>query len=179
MSEQVDWRFPVAVAELPADGAEFVLAPDEKVRETLARHVDVLAVPELSARLHVRPDGRGGAEVRGTLQGSVRQKCVVTLEPFDNPIREEVSVRFAPAEAIAAEPEGMIDLEGEEPPDALSDGTLDLAAVVTEFLTLAIDPYPRRPGAVFSQPERAESDRKSSPFAALERLKGGQVDEKK
>jgi len=141
--------------------------------------VDVLAVPELVAGLHVQPDGRGGAEVSGTLQATVRQKCVVTLEPFDNTIRENISIRFAPPETITPEPEGMINLDAEEPPDALSDGTLDLASIVTEFLALAIDPYPRRPGAVFSQPESGEADRKSSPFAALERLRSRQVDENK
>lgn len=171
MTDAIGWRFPVTVAELPAEGADFELTPDEKVRAALARHVDVLAVPELTARLHVKPDGRGGAEVRGTLEATVRQKCVVTLEPFDNALREEIDARFAPAGTVEPEAEGMIDLEAEEPPEPLRDGTLDLAALTTEFLALGIDPYPRRPGAVFSQPDTAESDKTSSPFAALEELK--------
>ncbi|MCC6947554.1 MAG: DUF177 domain-containing protein [Bradyrhizobiaceae bacterium] len=177
MTEDLDWKFPVAVAELPEEGADYELVPDEKIRAVLARHVDVLAVPQLTARLHVQPDGRGGAEVTGPLQAAVRQTCVVTLEPFDNPISEEISIRFAPAETIAPETDGLVDLEAEEPPDALVDGTLDLAAVVAEFLALSIDPYPRKPGAVFSQPAAGESGGKSSPFAALEKLKGRQADE--
>jgi len=177
MTDDLGWTFPVAVAELTEDGADFELAPDERIRTALARHVGVLAVPQLTAHLHVQPDGRGGAEVAGPLQATVRQTCVVTLEPFDNPINEEISIRFAPADTIAPETDGLVDLEAEDPPDALVDGTLDLAAVVAEFLALSIDPYPRKPGAVFSQPEAGESDRKSSPFAALEKLKGGQADE--
>ena len=34
-------------------------------------------------------------------------------------------------------------------PEPLHDGAVDLGAVATEFLLLGIDPYPRKPDAVF------------------------------
>lgn len=178
MTDEPGWSFPVAVAELPAEGMEYELVPDERVREALARHVGVIAIPQLAARLNVRPDGRGGAEVKGTLQASVRQTCVVTLEPFDNPILEPIEVRFSPRGTVAPEAGGMIDLDAEEPPDELIDGTLDLAALVAEFLALSIDPYPRKPGAVFSPPKEGETGKAPSPFASLEKLKGHHEGEK-
>jgi hypothetical protein len=49
------------------------------------------------------------------------------------------------------------------------DGKLDLGAIATEFLLLAIDPYPRKPGAEFA-PVKAD-DASAKPFAALEALK--------
>ena len=47
--------------------------------------------------------------------------------------------------------------------------SVDLGAVATEFLLLGIDPYPRKPGAVFDAP--ATGDPAGHPFAALAALK--------
>jgi len=44
--------------------------------------------------------------------------------------------------------------------------------VAAEFLALALDPYPRKPGVEFESPQpEAEPDEKASPFAALAKLK--------
>jgi hypothetical protein len=95
--------------------------------------------------------------------------CVVTLDPFDNQISEVIAVRFAPA-AAGDRHTRAIEVGEEDPPDTLVDGVLDLALLATEFLALAIDPYPRKPGAVFEAP--AETQPEADPrFAALARLK--------
>lgn len=165
------WTRRVVVADLPAEGEIFELAPDAAARAALARHVGLLALPALRARLKVIPAGKGGALVEGDLEATVRQTCVVSLEAFDAELREVITVRFAP-EANTA-PGLVVELGEDDPPDALVDGAVDLAAVVTEFLALAIDPYPRKPGAVFVRPAETK-DPSASPFAALGKLKGSQ-----
>ncbi len=52
-------------------------------------------------------------------------------------------------------------------PDPLIDGAIDLRAIVSEFLTLGLDLYPRSPGATFQEP--APEGAKDGPFAALRR----------
>jgi uncharacterized metal-binding protein YceD (DUF177 family) len=165
------WARPVLVADLPPEGEIFELVPDAATRAALARHVGLLALPVLRARLKVIPAGKGGVLVEGDLEASVRQTCVVSLEAFDAELREIITVRFAP-KANAA-PGLVVELGDEDPPDPLVDGALDLAAVVTEFLALAIDPYPRKPGAIFVPPAETK-DPSASPFAALGKLKGSQ-----
>jgi len=56
---------------------------------------------------------------------------------------------------------------GDDPPDPLIGGAVDLGSVVSEHLTLALDPYPRKPGAQFVEP--AAEDGVVSPFAQLRR----------
>lgn len=176
MPEQLHWSYPVAVADLPADGIEVELAPDAEIRAALARHVGVLAVPELVARFKITPDGRGGAEVEGNLAATVRQTCVVTLEPFDNRIAEPIAVSYSPTAAVSSVARS-VEMRELDQPDPLIGGVFDLAALAAEFLALAIDPYPRKPGAVFEPP--AEGGREGeSAFAALAKLKrppGGQA----
>jgi hypothetical protein len=53
-------------------------------------------------------------------------------------------------------------------PEPLEGGIVDLGALATEFLILGLDPYPRKPGAVFVPPQGADLDQ--GPFAALGRL---------
>ena len=63
-------------------------------------------------------------------------------------------------------------VDADEPPEPLQDGVVDLGAVATEFLLLGIDPYPRKPDAVFDAPPAG--DPADKPFAALAALKKGQ-----
>jgi hypothetical protein len=90
----------------------------------------------------------------------------VTLEAFDAPLEEEIDVHFAPAGTYKPSEE---DEENEiDPPDEIVDGRIDVGALVCEFLALGVDPYPRKPGAVFEPPAE---DPAISPFSALSRLK--------
>ncbi|HVT54816.1 MAG TPA: DUF177 domain-containing protein [Xanthobacteraceae bacterium] len=165
------WNHPVTVADIPEDGEDVTLAPDEETRAALARFADVIAVPALSARLHLQPDGAGGAVVTGELNATVKQNSVVSLEPFDNKVHEEIALRFAPEGAAPTSPDPDIELDEPDPSDAIKDGMIDLGAVVSEFLVLGIDPYPRKPGEVFTPPESGAAGKRDNPFAALEKLK--------
>src|SRR5271156_3377550 len=54
-------------------------------------------------------------------------------------------------------------------PEPLIGGVVDLGALATEFLILGLDPYPRKPGAVFELPQDVKPE--PGPFAALAGLK--------
>ena len=116
----------------------------------------------------------------GQVSARVGQTCVVTLEPIESDVEEAVDLLFAPPAAGRGQPDAEIDgkwrKRGEEPPEPLVGGTVDLGALATEFLILGIDPYPRKAGAEFAPPK--VDDDGAHPFAALEALKkrlgGGQ-----
>lgn len=161
------YSFPVAVADVPARGLDLQLSPDAAVRAALARHVGVIALPALAARLHLKPEGAEGLHVTGVVEATVRQACGVTLEPFDAPLNEAIDVHFAPAGPAA--PAETAEDDGYDPPDEIVDGGIDVGALVAEFVSLGIDPYPRKPGVVFEPPAETSA---ISPFSALSRLKG-------
>jgi hypothetical protein len=50
-------------------------------------------------------------------------------------------------------------------PDPIVDGVIDLGQAVYEEFAVALDPYPRKPGAVFEPPPEPAGF--SSPFGAL------------
>jgi hypothetical protein len=173
---------PLTLAEVPPEGLEIEIVATEAERAALAKLNDIPAVLSLVARLRVRRWRGEGLEATGTLEARVRQSCVVSLEDFDSDVGEPIEVRFAPpAEAPRPrsrrhepEPEPHVhEAMGDDPPDPLIGGAVDLGTVVSEFLTLALDPYPRKPGAAFVEPAPETGTQTApatvSPFAQLRR----------
>lgn len=163
---------PVVVARLPEGGETFRLAPDEATRAALASDFDIVAIPALKASVVLTPDGRGGVRVGGRVDATVRQTCVATLEPFDAPVSEEIAMHFVPEDKLPEpRPGSEIEVGSDDLPDPLIGDVIDIGAIVSEFLALGIDPYPRKPGAAFEMPE-VSGNEEESPFGALARLRG-------
>jgi uncharacterized metal-binding protein YceD (DUF177 family) len=165
------WSVPVALQEVPETGRSFALVADERTREAVAKLAGLRSLPRLEAQFEVTPRGREGLHVAGTISATVGQDCVVTLEPIENKIEEQVDLVFAPPAAPT-----LVDEEGErvevtplDAPEPLIGNSVDLGAIASEFLMLAIDPYPRKAGVAFEPPAR-EADT-GGPFAALAALK--------
>ena len=114
--------------------------------------------------------------VTGTVSASVGQNCVVTLEPLVNEVEETVDLVFVPQQAAPMRGRRSKTDETEprdvkwDDPEPLIGGVVDLGALATEFLIVGLDPYPRKPGAVFEPP--LDHKPEAGPFAALAKLKG-------
>jgi uncharacterized metal-binding protein YceD (DUF177 family) len=167
------WSVPVAVRDIPETGRHFDLVADENTRAAVANAIGVRALPRLAASLDVSRRDRDGLRVVGRVSAVVGQTCVVTLEPIENEIDEVVELEFAPADA-ADESAGHSKVADDDAPEPLVGGVVDLGGVATEFLSLGIDPYPRKAGVEFAAP--AVEDDTPHPFAALAALKKGQSD---
>jgi uncharacterized metal-binding protein YceD (DUF177 family) len=160
---------PVAAEDVAETGQHFDLAADAAVRAALARLAGLRDLPRLVASFDVSRRGAVGLHVAGTVSATVGQNCVVTLEPLVNEVHETVDLVFLPREPGGAPDD---DAEPVEPKwndrEPLIDGTVDLGAIAAEFLLLGVDPYPRKPGAVFEPlPDRKPDE---GPFAALAKL---------
>lgn len=166
-----DWRKTLRLHELARGPVRLHLEPDAAERAAIAVHVGLESLPSLTAEVTVKP-WLDGAEIAGRFEATVEQVCSVTLDPFEQRIEGEIAVRAVPAGSPnASEPqtgELELDLDAPDPPDVLDGDAIDVAAYVVEHLSLAIDPFPRKPGAEFEfQPEQETE----GPFAALARLK--------
>lgn len=164
------WSETVRLSEVGRGPVQRRLSPETTQRPAIARVIGVDALNSLSAEVTVSP-WLDGAEVRGRFTAEVTQTCGVTLEPLDRTVDGGFLVRVLPADSPNLPSEDAeIDLEADDPPDALEGEEIDLAAYVVEHLALEIDPFPRKEGVVFEPPE-AEAE--VSPFAALKGLKLG------
>ena len=116
------------------------------------------------------PWDKDGLDVAGEVRARVTQTCVVTGEDFEDGIVAPVHIRFSPEGRdpnAPLDPDELLDVGAEDPPDLLVDGRIDLGAIACEFLALSLDPYPKKPGAAF---ETHAEPGAASPFAALSSL---------
>ncbi|MCO5144740.1 MAG: DUF177 domain-containing protein [Aquamicrobium sp.] len=167
------WRHSVNVAQIPETGlrVEFEATADE--RAALAATAGLREVSRATAAFELTHAGGGKVAVAGRVTARVGQTCVVTLDPVENTIDEAVDLVFAP-EAEIPRLAAMIDDDADsdeipDPPEPIAGGLIDLGRVATDALFLGIDPYPRRPDAVFESPAPAV-DPEEHPFAALKAL---------
>jgi uncharacterized metal-binding protein YceD (DUF177 family) len=166
---------PIKVDALPRDGLDQTIEATPAERAAVAKQNGLVDVSKLSATFDLQRQGRH-VRVVGSVHAEVTQTCVVSLEPFAVTLDEPVDVRFAPPRAEKLRGKGEAEtvvLEGEDGPDPIVDGKIDLGALAAEFMALGLDRYPRKPGAEFTPP--ATDEPLDSPFDALAKIakKGG------
>jgi uncharacterized metal-binding protein YceD (DUF177 family) len=148
----------------------FTFEADDGARAEIAATLGLVALPAFQATATVRP-WLDGAELTASWRGEVVQTCGVSLEHFETALRGDFTVRVVPQgspNAPAIDAEIDLDPEAEDAPDVLETDQLDIGAYLVEHLSLEIDPFPRKPGAVFEPPEAGGV---ISPFASLKDLK--------
>jgi uncharacterized metal-binding protein YceD (DUF177 family) len=163
---------PLAVSAVSEAGRHLHLVADAQTRAAVATLAGLVGLPRLEASFDVTRRGRSGLHVVGRVSATVIQTCVVTLEPLENEVDEDIDIAFSPAAASSFDEHvGEVEVPLEDAPEPLIGGAIDLGAIATEFLMLGLEPYPRKPDAVLELPPSSEEA--AHPFAALAELKKG------
>ena len=159
----------LAVDTVPDTGLDIAVRASEAECAALAQADGLVAVHDFEASFDVRKQSRARFKVTGRLRARVTQTCIVSLEPFETLINADIDVDFAALgrpTGQASDPAAF--LGGEDPPDPIIDGKIDLGALAAEFLILNLDVYPRKPGVSFEGTEvGGDSPEANSPFAVL------------
>ena len=147
------------------------LEPDAAARKTIAKALDLASLDAFVADLSLAPapgPAQTGWRLTGRVTAEAVQTCGLTLEPLPVSIDERFSIDLVQATSMATdEIEVDIDID-DNAPDMIEDGKVDLGQYAVEQLALTLDPFPRKPGAEFVQPEEP---REISPFAVLKSLR--------
>ena len=151
------------------------IAANPEERAALARRFGLVAIEHLSASLRLgRREGPALIPVAGRFTAEGTQACVVTLEPIKMRLEETFTLLFSLAPTSAAKDEIVIDPNTEDPPEPVGPRGIDIGETVAQQLALALDPYPRVPGAELGDIPAGgtEAERASEgPFSALKALK--------
>jgi len=135
----------------------------------LAERLGLAELKRLVADLEIVRRGGGRIDLAGELEADLVQLCVVSLEPLPAHIRESFSVEFIelPEDAESETAESVVALDAGDPPELLRGGFIDLGEAVVQELAVAIDPYPRAPGAVAEWPGKAAEPEAPAPADGL------------
>ena len=157
------------VAHLRAKGDTVVeVAPDADARARIATALGLLDLPECRLDGSIAPHGADAWRLDGRLTARVVQPCVVTLDPVETALSEEIRRIWSPHATAPTEEEAEMPDDEVEPLGAF----VDVGAVMVEALSLALPTHPRAPGAELTPmprgaEEAAEDDSQRRPFAGL------------
>jgi Large ribosomal RNA subunit accumulation protein YceD len=154
---------PLIVERVGPGGMDYQVEASRDECAALAHRMNLPAVLSLTCRFRLERGLAETLEARGHLIARIVQTCVVSLDDFTAAVEERFVVRCVPegTESDVADPEA---------PDEIpcADGIVDLGEAAAEQLALALDPYPRSPGAMLADIEIEPDDHQ---FAGLEALK--------
>ncbi|AAK23348.1 YceD family protein [Caulobacter vibrioides] len=164
------WPCEISLAQVDRGAVSLRLEPSAEQRKAIAKQLSLVSLEALSAEVHLS-SWLDGASISGILRARVVQTCSATADDFETPIDARFSLKVLPANSQNAPQEEFGDLgadpDGDDPPDVLEGEMIDVSGYVVEHLALELDPFPRKPGAVFVQPPEPTE---ISPFSALKSL---------
>ena len=163
--------------------SELTIEASEEECADLSRRLGVESIQQASADLKVKMEG-GVVHVWGRFDCTVTQNCVITMEPFENKLSEDVEGWFADKESrvsfAAAKKEREVTksnteveiVDEKDDPEDIIEGRIDLGELVAQHISLAIPLYPQKEGAVYENgDDNVSIDDKSplrkNPFEAL------------
>jgi hypothetical protein len=175
-NDQNPWSVSILVAQIPDTGLHRDIEASAAERDAISVVGSLRNVLSVSASLDVMPIGGGRISVVGSVKARIGQICVVTLDPIENELDEAIDLVFAPESEIPqladlVDEAAASEAEIPDPPEPILNGIIDLGRVATDALFLGVDPYPRKPDAVFELPTIPD-DPEDHPFAALKALQG-------
>ena len=146
---------------------EIQAKPDECT--ALARRFGLFRLDAFTATVAFEVSSPTRVIVTANYVAEVVQACVVTLEPVSTRIKDCFERRFVSG-PVSRTDDVAVDPLADDPPEPWDGGAIDIGEVLAEQLGLAIDPYPRTPGAVFMDPPDQECDAGAA-FSTLVALK--------
>lgn len=166
----------IKVRGLAANGDNpFLLLPDTDARAVIMRLLGLLDLRKTRLSGALVASGRDDWLLNATLGATVVQPCVITAEPVTTRIDIRVRRHF-----IKDFPEAGDDSEtefGGDDTQEILESEVDLLAILTESLALALPDYPRIKGAkldeggIFPPTNPASGAKEGKPFASLAALR--------
>lgn len=133
---------PILLDHIGPSGLDITVEATPAECSALAKRMQLPALHALTCRFHLIRETGSRFAARGHLQARLTQTCIVSAEDFDTDVEETFQIRFVPAgeESEVIDPDADDDLPYEG-------NAIDLGEATAEQLGLALDPYPRMPGA--------------------------------
>ena len=142
----------IRVDQLTGLDREYVFHSDATERKDLARRFSLLKISHLQANVSARWISELDImRARVNLVADVVQAGVVTLEPVEVRVDKYFEVDYVTVkrwEELNLNTEVVLDPGGGDPPEIMVEGKADIGSIISEYLALSLDDYPRKPGAI-------------------------------
>jgi uncharacterized metal-binding protein YceD (DUF177 family) len=165
---QPEWSYRVPLDRIGREAVRHDLVASEADCHALARRFGLIALADVHADWTLHLDAIGPF-LDGRVSALATQACVATGDPVVQAISTTATIRFVAADGAAQD---EIELSADDCDEMEHDGqAIDLGEAAAQTLMLALDPYPRSPGADAAlKAAGVLGEGETGPFAALKGL---------
>lgn len=140
--------------------------------KALAKRFGIPDVEDLNAYVTIRRQADPDLiRIEGEVMAHVVQSCCVTLAPVKETVQESFSDMVTTNPALL-KPEEETDEDSEAPVDLIQGDSIDIGEIVIQWLSLALNPYPRSDAPLYEHIEELNKEGTHKPFDILSSLKG-------
>lgn len=170
----------INVATLKDEPLDIIVEFDAADLAAMAERFGLIGLEGVEARACLSKHDRepGGYDLSITVSGRATQLCGVSQEPMVSPFHEQSNLLLVPLKRANEldESGALTDPDIPEYEAFGDDGSLDIAEILAQSISLAIEPYPRREDAeitAFSHHSAGEEQalKRENPFAILQNIK--------
>lgn len=176
-----EWSYLFSIDDLEKKPETLIISPDEDAKKRLAQRLGIVSLDDLQADLKItRASGSMIVHIEGKISADLTQSCVVTLDDIPARVEDEFEAWYADTDSAVSLAKAKHEraskgghsevrmLEEEDDPEKIIDGKIDLGELVTQYLSLSINPYPHAEGIELATDDAAQEQVKiDNPFAAL------------
>ncbi len=158
-----EWSYLFDVDEVGQKKPAYLsISPSDEEMSSIANRLGIEGISALKADMEIRRNpGNMVIHVSGRITARVAQKCVVTLdtveEDVDTPFEGWFADKTQALSFTKAKRERELEkqkgeqpiLSEEEDPEPIIDGKIDIGELVVQYLSLGLNPYPRKEGASY------------------------------
>lgn len=169
MSVAPEFSRPERIDSIGEGERTVTIAADAAERQALADRFGLTALDRLEGVFRLRREA-GEIVARGRVRAAVTQSCVVTGAAIPVTIDEPVALRFVARRDSQGD---EIELDEDDLDTIEFDGgAIDLGEAAAETMALALDPFPRSPGAAAAlRAAGVIGEDEAAPLGALAGLK--------
>lgn len=139
-------------------------------RKLLSIRCSLISLDYLRALVSVEQISPKEILVTGDIKAKTRQDCVVTLEPFSINIKTSFAQHYL-TDSNDLDKETLIrEAYKYDSSEILMGDTIELGELITQYLALAIVPYPRSPAADAHMENYSSGIQNDGPFTKLKTL---------
>lgn len=172
--DQSELYRPVDMGALLDSGRNVDITASVEECAAIATRLGLVALRDFRVRGRLDVVKRGRVtSFDARLTAVVTQTCIVTLEPVEAVIDDVIEVRLLSQSETKAQQELDIDID-EDDFEITETGIVDVGDIAVQYLALALDPYPRSPGAgevVLPKEGADDESTTANPFEVLKKLK--------
>lgn len=190
-----EWSHKIDAAAVNRTSKKVAFKASERERLDLARRLGANSVDSAEAQMTLERDtGSYIIHVTGSVNALINQNCVVSLAPVQNEVSDTFEAWYTDKpevlnlNKIRHERESVMESEvpvmsEKDDPEHVIDGFIDLGELATQYLSLAVSPYPRMEGGRHEKGvdcimELQTGPARKNPFAMLKDWKLREKEEK-